>query len=147
MTVTARQGGQTVDVSGALASGLQRRYKITSADARPVVEGGTVVDLASGWLAFPLDGQINGAAGQVVTVVDCTVNGSYARAKGEAVLPAPLGSVTPTSISVTPNPVTLKAGSSVTLDVKVLPEDADQSVTAASNDPAIVTVKSVGGGV
>ena len=105
-----------------------------------------MVDLASGWLAFPLDGQINGAAGQVVTVVDCTVNGSYARAKGEAVLPAPLGSVTPTSISVTPNPVTLKAGSSVTLDVKVLPEDADQSVTAASTDPAIVTVKSVGGG-
>ena len=101
MTVSAREGGQTVNVSEAPASGLQRRYKITSADAKPVVESATVVDLAFGWTVFPLDGQVNGKTGQVVTVVDCTVNGSYARAKGEAVLPAPLPSK-PTGIQVTP---------------------------------------------
>jgi hypothetical protein len=87
VTVSAREGGQQVNVSEAPASGLQRRYKITSADAKPVVESATVVDLAFGWTVFPLDGQVNGKTGQVVTVVDCTVNGSYARAKGEAVLP------------------------------------------------------------
>lgn len=92
MTVSAREGGQQVNVSEAPASGLQRRYKITSADAKPVVESATVVDLAFGWTVFPLDGQVNGKTGQVVTVVDCTVNGSYARAKGEAVLPAALPS-------------------------------------------------------
>lgn len=101
MTVSAREGGQQVNVSEAPASGLQRRYKITSADAKPVVESATVVDLAFGWTVFPLDGQVNGKTGQVVTVVDCTVNGSYARAKGEAVLPAPLPSK-PTGIQVTP---------------------------------------------
>ncbi len=76
MTVSASEGGQTVNVSEAPASGLQRRYKITSADAKPVVESATVVDLAFGWTVFPLDGQVNGKTGQVVTVVDCTVNGS-----------------------------------------------------------------------
>lgn len=109
MTVSAREGGQQVNVSEAPASGLQRRYKITSADAKPVVESATVVDLAFGWTVFPLDGQVNGKTGQVVTVVDCTVNGSYARAKGEAVLPAPLPSK-PTGIQVTPESLTLRVG-------------------------------------
>lgn len=145
MTVTASHGGQTVSVSVALASGLQRRYKITSADARPVVGGGTVVDLASGWLAFPLDGQINGAAGQVVTVVDCTVNGSYARALGEATLPAPLPAPQPEAIQVTPNSLTLGVGEKGTLDVKVLPADADQSVTVAVSDRTIVAAQAANG--
>lgn len=145
MTVTARQGGQTVDVSGALASGLQRRYKITSADARPVVEGGTVVDLASGWTVLPADGGIVGAAGQVVTVVDCTVNGSYARALGEATLPAPLPAPQPEAIQVTPNSLTLGVGEKGTLDVKVLPADADQSVTVAVSDRTIVAAQAANG--
>ena len=143
MTVTARQGGQTVDVSGALASGLQRRYKITSADARPVVEGGTVVDLASGWTVLPADGGIVGAAGQVVTVVDCTVNGSYARALGEATLPAPLPSK-PTGIQVTPESLTLRVGETAGLDVKVLPEGADQTVTATVADKSIASISRKG---
>lgn len=78
-------------VSESIAHGLQRRYKVTVLSLTDSqLAYGTVCDMASGWLAFPLDGQVSGTAGQVVTVVDCTVNGSYARAKGEAVLPAPL---------------------------------------------------------
>lgn len=100
-----------------------------------------MVDLASGWLAFPLDGQINGAAGQVVTVVDCTVNGSYARALGEATLPAPLPAPQPEAIQVTPNSLTLRVGEKGTLDVKVLPADADQSVTVAVSDRTIVAAQ------
>lgn len=74
MTATARNGGQTVTVKEALAAGLQRRYKITAANAKPMVDYDTVVDTASG---------------QIVTVVDNTTSGANARAKGEATLPAP----------------------------------------------------------
>lgn len=74
MTATARDGGQTVTVKEALAAGLQRRYKITAANAKPMVDYDTVVDTASG---------------QIVTVVDNTTSGANARAKGEATLPAP----------------------------------------------------------
>lgn len=91
-----------------------------------------MVDLASGWTVLPADGGIVGAAGQVVTVVDCTVNGSYARALGEATLPAPLPAPQPEAIQVTPNSLTLGVGEKGTLDVKVLPADADQSVTVAA---------------
>ena len=150
MTVSAREGGQQVNVSEAPASGLQRRYKITSADAKPVVESATVVDLAFGWTVFPLDGQVNGKTGQVngktgqvVTVVDCTVNGSYARAKGEAVLPAPLPSK-PTGIQVTPESLTLRVGETAGLDVKVLPEGADQTVTATVADKSIASISRKG---
>lgn len=143
MTVSAREGGQTVNVSEAPTSGLQRRYKITSADAKPVVESATVVDLAFGWTVFPLDGQVNGKTGQVVTVVDCTVNGSYARAKGEAVLPAALPSK-PTGIQVTPKSLTLRVGETAGLDVKVLPEGADQTVTAMVADPTIASISRKG---
>lgn len=141
MTVSAREGGQQVNVSEALASGLQRRYKITSADAKPVVESATVVDLAFGWTVFPLDGQVNGKTGQVVTVVDCTVNGSYARAKGEAVLPAPLPPK-PTGIQVTPESLTLRVGETAGLDVKVLPEGAPQEFAANILDKTIATINS-----
>lgn len=74
MTATARNGGQTVTVKEALAAGLQRRYKITAANAKPMVDYDTVVDTASG---------------QIVTVVDNSTSGANARAKGEATLPAP----------------------------------------------------------
>lgn len=141
MTVSAREGGQTVNVSEAPASGLQRRYKITSADAKPVVESATVVDLAFGWTVFPLDGQVNGKTGQVVTVVDCTVNGSYARAKGEAVLPAPLPSK-PTGIQVTPESLTLRVGETAGLDVNILPDYAPQEFAANILDKTIATINS-----
>ena len=141
MTVSAREGGQQVNVSEAPASGLQRRYKITSADAKPVVESATVVDLAFGWTVFPLDGQVNGKTGQVVTVVDCTVNGSYARAKGEAVLPAPLPSK-PTGIQVTPESLTLRVGETAGLDVNILPDYAPQEFAANILDKTIATINS-----
>lgn len=89
MTAAARKGGQTVTVREAIASGLQRRYKITDANAKPTVDYDTVVDTASGWLAWPANGQVSGTAGQIVTVVDSTTSGANARAKGEATLPAP----------------------------------------------------------
>lgn len=63
MTATARDGGQAVAVKEALAAGLQRRYKITAANAKPMVD--------------------------YDTVVDNTTSGANARAKGEATLPAP----------------------------------------------------------
>lgn len=63
MTATARNGGQTVTVKEALAAGLQRRYKITAANAKPMVD--------------------------YDTVVDNTTSGANARAKGEATMPAP----------------------------------------------------------
>lgn len=63
MTATARDGGQAVTVKEALAAGLQRRYKITAANAKPMVD--------------------------YDTVVDNTTSGTNARAKGEATLPAP----------------------------------------------------------
>lgn len=47
----------------ALAAGLQRRYKITAANAKPMVD--------------------------YDTVVDNTTSGANARVKGEATLPAP----------------------------------------------------------
>lgn len=141
MTVSAREGGQQVNVSEAPASGLQRRYKITSADAKPVVESATVVDLAFGWTVFPLDGQVNGKTGQVVTVVDCTVNGSYARAKGEAVLPAPLPSK-PTGITVTPESLTLRVGETASLNVNILPDYAPQEFAANILDKTIATINS-----
>ncbi len=63
MTATARNGGQAVTVKEALAAGLQRRYKITAANAKPMAD--------------------------YDTVVDNTTSGANARAKGEATLPAP----------------------------------------------------------
>lgn len=140
MTVSASEGGQTVNVSEAPASGLQRRYKITSADAKPVVESATVVDLAFGWTVFPLDGQVNGKTGQVVTVVDCMVNGSYARAKGEAVLPAPLPPK-PTGITVSPESLTLRVGETANLNVNILPDYAPQEYTASIKDVSLASVR------
>mgnify|MGYP006888193387 CR=1 FL=1 len=89
MTAAARKGGQTVTVKETVAAGLQRRYRITAASAKPTVDYDTVVDTASGWIAWPANGQVSGTAGQIVTVVDNTTSGANARAKGEATLPAP----------------------------------------------------------
>lgn len=140
MAATARESGQTVTVSESIAQGLQRRYKVTGLSLTDSqLAYGTVCDMASGWLAFPSNGQVNGKTGQVVTVVDCTVNGSYARAKGEAVLPAPLPPK-PTGIQVTPESLTLRVGETAGLDVKVLPEGADQTVTAMVADQAIASI-------
>lgn len=140
MAATARESGQTVTVSEPIAQGLQRRYKVTGLSLTDSqLAYGTVCDMASGWLAFPSNGQVNGKTGQVVTVVDCTVNGSYARAKGEAVLPAPLPPK-PTGIQVTPESLTLRVGETAGLDVKVLPEGADQTATAMVTNQAIASI-------
>lgn len=100
-----------------------------------------MVDLAFGWTVFPLGGQVNGKTGQVVTVVDCTVNGSYARAKGEAVLPAPLPSK-PTGIQVTPESLTLRVGETASLNVNILPDYAPQEFAANILDKTIATINS-----
>lgn len=86
---SAREGGQTVTVTEKLGTGVLRRYLITDAGDKPTVDYDTVCASASGWTAFPENGQVTGTADQVVTVVDCTEQGANARAKGEAVLPAP----------------------------------------------------------
>ena len=83
LTVTAapRVGGQSLTVAEPVQGDDLRRYKVTAADAKPVVEYDTACVLADGWLDVPADGAVTGGEGQVATVV--------ARGKGEAVLPAP----------------------------------------------------------
>ena len=90
VTATARQGGQTLTVKETLGANLQRRYKITDANAKPAVAYDTVCATADGWLAWPENGEVSGTEGQVATVVDVTVKGANARGKGEATLPDPL---------------------------------------------------------
>lgn len=91
LTVTAapREGGQTVTVTEPVDAGLQRRYRITAADAKPAVAYDTVTASGDGWQAFPANGQVSGAQGQAITVADCTTSGANARKVGDAVLPAP----------------------------------------------------------
>lgn len=90
VSAEARLNGQTVTVSPAPSGDDLRRYKITNADARPTVEWGTQCATADGWTDLPSNGEVSGAEGQVVTVVDLTNSGAYARAKGETTLPAPI---------------------------------------------------------
>ena len=91
LTVTAapREGGQSLTVVEPVQGNDLRRYKVTAADARPVVEYDTACVLADGWLDVPADGAVSGVEGQVATVVELTNSGALARGKGEAVLPAP----------------------------------------------------------
>lgn len=89
MTATAREGGQSVTVGETVTDGCQRRFIVTDKGKEPTVAYGTVCDLASGWAAFPTDGNVTGTAGQTVMVVDCTTSGAMARAAGTATLPAP----------------------------------------------------------
>lgn len=142
----ARVGGQTVTVTEAVGSGLQRRYKITAANAKPTVNYNTVVDTKSGWVAFPDNGQITGTEGQVVTVVDCTVSGANARTKGEATLPAPTpATVAVTGITVTPATASVEVGKTVTITAKVAPDNAtNKNVTWASSDDTKATVDNKG---
>ncbi|KAA8820269.1 hypothetical protein CSQ85_00180 [Bifidobacterium rousetti] len=49
-------------------------------------------------------------------------------------------------MTVSPNPVTLRVGETVALDIRVLPEGAPQDVTVVFDHPDIVSVKSVEGG-
>ena len=71
MTATARNGGQTATVKEALAAGLQRRYEITAANAKPMVDYDTVVDAASGWIAVSANGQVSGTACRRLTNLPC----------------------------------------------------------------------------
>lgn len=89
VTASAREGGQTVTVAEALETGLQRRYKITKANAKPVIAYDTVVSTDDGWLAFPGNGQVSGSEGDAITVVDNTTNGAKSRKVGTATLPSP----------------------------------------------------------
>lgn len=89
VTATARTGGQTLTVKETLGTGNMRRYRLTAANAKPVVDYDTVCDTKSGWVELPANGQITGTAGQVATVVEMTMQGAKARSKGEATLPAP----------------------------------------------------------
>ena len=142
ITATAKQGGgYTVEDSKAPASDETRRYMVTSASEKPTVAYDTVCDRASGWVDWPADNTIQGGKGQIVTVVHATASGAKARALGEATLPAPL----PASIQVTPESLTLRVGEKGTLDVKVLPEGADQSVTVGITDRTIVAAQAANG--
>lgn len=89
VTATGREGGQTVTVTEALEQGLQRRYKITESNAKPVIAYDTVVATDDGWLEFPANGQVSGNEGQTITVVDNTTSGAKSRKVGTAALPAP----------------------------------------------------------
>lgn len=68
------------------------RYKITSSSSKPIVDYDTIVSKENGWTDLPENGEIVGEKGNVVTVVAMTTIGAKARAKGEAVLPAPTSS-------------------------------------------------------
>lgn len=139
----ARVGGQTVTVTEAIGSGLQRRYKITAANAKPTVDYNTVIDTKSGWEAFPANGQVSGAEGQVITVVDCLMSGANARSKGEVVLPAPTpATVAVTGVTLDKATASVEKGKTVALVATVAPEGAtNKSVTWASDKPAVATVK------
>lgn len=90
VTAEARAGGQTLTVAEALGTDLQRRYKITAAADKPTVTYDQVLATADGWQAYPANGQVSGAEGDVATVVDVRNKGANARAVGTVTLPAPL---------------------------------------------------------
>ena len=92
VAAAAREGGQTVTVTEAVNGNNLRRYKITNANAKPTITYGTTCVSNGGWLNFPSNGEVSGTAGQVITVVELTNQGSYARKVGTATLPAPTAS-------------------------------------------------------
>ena len=92
VAAAAREGGQTVTVTEAVNGNNLRRYKITNANAKPTITYGTACVSNGGWLNFPSNGEVSGTAGQVITVVELTNQGSYARKVGTATLPAPTAS-------------------------------------------------------
>ncbi len=92
VAAAAREGGQTVTVTEAVEGNNLRRYKITNADAKPTIAYDTACVSNGGWLNFPSNGEVSGTAGQVITVVELTNSGAYARKVGTATLPAPTAS-------------------------------------------------------
>lgn len=68
--------GKSVFTLPDAAEGHFFRYKVTDADALPVVSKGTVASTANGWNGFGEDATVAGTAGQVVTVVSATSNGA-----------------------------------------------------------------------
>ena len=92
VAAAAREGGQTVTVTEAVEGNNLRRYKITNADAKPTIAYDTACVSKDGWLDFPSNGEVSGTAGQVITVVELTNSGAYARKVGTATLPAPTAS-------------------------------------------------------
>lgn len=54
--------------------------------------------------------------------------------------------MSPESITVSPESVTVRVGETVNLSYRVLPEGASQDVTFTVTDPSIVSVTSVPGG-
>lgn len=144
LTVKAasRVGGQTVTVTESIGTGLQRRYKITDASAKPTVNYDTACPTANGWTEFPANGQIIGTKYQVVTVVDVTRNGDNARAKGEATLPDPTpATVAVTGVTLNKTTASVEKGKTVVLTPTVAPSNAtNKSVTWSSDKTAVATV-------
>lgn len=68
--------GKSVFTLPDAAEGHFFRYKVTDADALPVVSKGTVASTTNGWNGFGEDATVAGTAGQVVTVVSATSNGA-----------------------------------------------------------------------
>ena len=89
VAAAARKGGQKVTVTESVESNDLRRYKITDADAKPTIAYNTACVSKDGWLDFPSNGEVVGNENQVITVVELTNQGAYARKVGTATLPAP----------------------------------------------------------
>ncbi|KFI56584.1 phage major tail protein [Bifidobacterium callitrichos DSM 23973] len=88
LTVTAapRTGGQTITVTQTAGEGLARVYRIDDAGKEPAI----TYDVELGdpkWVAFPANGQVTGAEGQIASVADITTD-KHVRAYGKATLPA-----------------------------------------------------------
>lgn len=89
VAAAARKGGQKVTVTESVEGNDLRRYKITDADAKPTIAYNTACVSKDGWLDFPSNGEVVGNENQVITVVELTNQGAYARKVGTATLPAP----------------------------------------------------------
>ena len=89
VAATAADGGQTIAVTPAAESGHMFRYKITEANAVPVVAYDEACISADGWIDMPDSNKVSGTKGQVITVVEMTTIGANARKVGTTTLPAP----------------------------------------------------------
>lgn len=70
----------------AAETGNVLRYKVTADNAKPTVNYDTVCTTQDGWEDIPSDKAVSGTAGQVVTVVEVTIEDGKARKKGEVIL-------------------------------------------------------------
>lgn len=86
MTATAVSDGHATLTLPNPDPGMIHRYKVTSANTKPVVNYDMACADSDGWATMPSDDRIAGTAGQVVTVVECTIDGYRARKKGEVTL-------------------------------------------------------------